>query len=114
MQWHPDKCHEPNAQEQFMRVQEAYTILSTKRARYDAGLALEASMAKTSTTIDYRFTDGYRAPLRCGLILCEGIESLGVFNISKIFAWEDIRDRQGRTLVTSWPKDTKVFLEEWV
>jgi len=98
-----------------MRVQEAYTILSTKRARYDAGLALEASMRAENNVADiYRFTDGYRPPLRCGLILCEGIESLGVLNVLKIMAWEDIRDGNGRTLVTSWPKDAKIFLEEWV
>lgn len=44
LQWHPDKCKEPNAAEQFMTVQRAYDILSKNRDRYDAGLALEASL----------------------------------------------------------------------
>lgn len=115
MQWHPDKCKEPNAVDQFHAIQHAYEILSTKRARYDAGLALEASLCKpsTSTFVD-RLTDGYRSPLRCGFILCEGIESLGVLNVTKILAWEDIRDNNGRTLVVSWPKNAKTFMEEWV
>jgi len=114
MQWHPDKCHEPNAQEQFMAIQNAYIILSTKRARYDAGLALEASMTRDTSQDDYRFTDGYRSPLRCGYILCEGVEMLGVLNVSKILAWEDIRDGLGRTLVVSWGKGDDKFTEEWV
>jgi hypothetical protein len=122
MQWHPDKCHEPNAQDQFMRVQEAYTILSTRRARYDAGLALEASMTKPKSTsfnplsdgFRSSLQDGFRSPLRCGYILCEGVEMLGVLNVSKIMAWEDIRDGNGRTLVVSWPRDAKMFTEEWV
>lgn len=115
MQWHPDKCHEPNAVEQFHAIQHAYEILSTKRARYDAGLALEASMRKENLTVDdYRFSDGYRSPLRCGYILCEGVEMLGVLNVSKILAWEDIRDGNGKTLVVSWAKDAKIFTEEWV
>ena len=116
MQWHPDKCHEPNAQEQFMAIQNAYTILSTKRARYDAGLALEASMrtSKNNFAAVYRFSDSFRSPLRCGLILCEGVEMLGVLNVSKILAWEDIRDNQGRTLVVSWSKGADKVSEDWV
>lgn len=118
MQWHPDKCHEPNARDQFEAIQNAYTILSTKRARYDAGLALEASMRLSNTDDPLRELriemDGYRSPLRCGYILCEGVEILGVLNVSKIMAWEDIRDGNGKTLVVSWAKDAKIFTEEWV
>lgn len=115
MQWHPDKCHEPNAQDQFMAIQHAYEILSTRRDRYDAGLVLEMSLrSKQIEKHSYGLlADGYRTPLRCGLIMCEGIESLGVFAVSKIFAWEDIRDNNGRVLVVSWPKDAKMFEEVW-
>ena len=114
LQWHPDRCREPNAQEQFMAIQHAYEVLTKSRERYDAGLALEASLRNSDAQINTggRF-DGYRTPLRCGLILCEGTESLGIFNVSKIFAWEDIRDGQGRTLVVSWPKGADKFQEEW-
>jgi hypothetical protein len=48
-QWHPDRCKEPNAQEQFMAVQHAYEVLSKSRDRYDAGLALEASLRDNTT-----------------------------------------------------------------
>jgi hypothetical protein len=115
MQWHPDRCKEANAQEQFMAVQHAYEILSKSRERYDAGLAFEMSLRNTpsdNVVVD-RLRDGYRSPLRCGLIMCEGIETLGVFNVQKIFAWEDVRDASGRVLVVSWPKGADTFQEVW-
>jgi DnaJ-class molecular chaperone len=44
MQWHPDRCREPDARRQFDAIKHAYDVLSTKRAKYDAGLALQASL----------------------------------------------------------------------
>ncbi len=114
-QWHPDRCKEPNAQDQFIAIQHAYEVLKNNRERYDAGLVFEMSL-KTNTNnnpVVNRLADGYRAPLRCGLILCEGMEILGVFNVKKILAWEDIRDTNGRVLVVSWPKDADMFEEVW-
>lgn len=115
MQWHPDRCKEANAQEQFMAVQHAYEILSKSRERYDAGLAFEMSLrsAPSENMSFNRLQDGYRSPLRCGLIMCEGTEMLGVFQVQKIFAWEDIRDASGRVLVVSWPKGADTFQEVW-
>jgi hypothetical protein len=111
-QWHPDVCKEPNAHDIFLRIKEAYDILgnSKKKARYDAGLAFEASLGNKQQT---NFQDSYRAPLRCGLVLAEGIESLGRFNISKILAWEDITNAQGQILVVSWPMGTDKPLKMW-
>lgn len=116
-QWHPDRCKEPNAQEQFMAVQHAYDVLSKSRDRYDAGLALEASL-RDNTAQNYKdrmntYASGYRAPLRCGLIMCEGVESMGLFTVSKIFAWEDVRDNYGRVLVVSWKQGDDKFSEVW-
>jgi hypothetical protein len=115
LQWHPDKCKEPNAQDQFLAIQHAYEVLSTKRERYNAGLAFEMSLRsnKSNNAVIDLLSDGYRSPLRCGLIMCEGIELLGVFNVSKIFAWEDVRDNNGRVLVVSWPKGADKFQEVW-
>ena len=100
-QWHPDVCHEANANEVFLRIKEAHTILSNvgQRARYDVGLTFESGMKKEPQKID---SDGYRAPLRCGLILAEGQESLGRFVVSRILEWLDITNAQGQTLVSSW------------
>ncbi|RJR10015.1 hypothetical protein C4588_04300 [Candidatus Parcubacteria bacterium] len=116
-QWHPDICREPDAAERFIRIQEAYQILSdpNKRARYDAGLALETSMVKKTDYVitDYGIDD-YSPPLRCGYILVEGHEVIGRFVADKILAWEDITDAHGRTLVTSWPKDAQTFIENWI
>jgi len=59
------------------------------------------------------FASGYRTPLRCGLIMCEGVESMGLFTVSKIFAWEDVRDKFGRVLVVSWKQGDDKFSEVW-
>lgn len=111
-QWHPDVCREPNAQEMFIKIKEAYELLSdpNKRARYNAGLALEASLGaadKQSNQI------GYRAPLRCGYVLAEGYESLGRFIVQKILKWEDIVTEKG-TLVASWPQGSDKPVWQWV
>lgn len=113
-QWHPDVCREPNAQEQFLAIQHAYEVLTKNRERYDAGLAFEMSLRNAPKISNYSAVqDGYRSPLRCGLIMCEGIEQMGIFQVSKIYAWEDVRDNLGRVLVVSWPKDAKTFEEVW-
>lgn len=114
-QWHPDVSKEPDAAEVFKRINEAYQTLSddTRRRKYLAGLALEASLA-ADTRRDFvtkRF--GYRAPLRCGLILADGTDRLGVFHVSKIRKWEDITAPDGRVLVTTWPAGAPMFEETW-
>jgi hypothetical protein len=113
-QWHPDVCTEPDAGEKFIRLKEAFEILGNenKRARYEAGLALEESLGR-----NYDFApamDGYKPMLRCGYILAEGIEKVGRFNVTKILNWEDITDPQGRTLVTSWPMGAREPDKRWV
>lgn len=116
-QWHPDVCREPDAAAQFRRIQEAYEVLTNggQRARYDAGLAMEQSMTRVAQySLPYALVDdGFRPPLRCGYILAEGHEQLARFVVSRILAWEDITDRAGRTLVTSWPAGAKMFEEAW-
>lgn len=114
-QWHPDVCREPDAAEQFQAIQSAYEILADdgKRARYEAGLALQATV--TQTDPDTRLTAlEYRAPLRCGWILATGRETLGRFVVEQILQWSDIVDARGRVLVTTWPMGAKTFDETWV
>jgi hypothetical protein len=122
-QWHPDVCHEPDAHERFIRIQQAYDILKDPRlrVRYDAGLALEEAARAAEQQQHYfqqvDFTaaiDGYRPPLRCGMLLVEGVEQLGRFIVDNILAWEDIVNAQGQTLVTSWPVGAETFEERWV
>lgn len=111
MQWHPDHCSEPDAAEVFMKIKKAYDCLidPRTRARYDAGLRLQDTL-----TQDTNMKFGYRSPLRCGLIVAEGIEELGRFTVSNILQWEDITDHYGRTLVVSWPYGAKAPTERWV
>lgn len=125
--WHPDVCSEPDAAEQFRRIQHAYEVLKVPatRAKYDAGLALEQSL-KSNQPQRQRFNlfaaaatqpqqpaISYRPPLRCGLIMAEGREVLGRFVVERILAWQDITDAQGRVLVTSWPAGANVPVEVW-
>lgn len=114
-QWHPDVCSEPDAAEQFMRITSAYELLSDpgKRARYDAGLTFEASLAHAPFSRMSELTTGYRAPLRCGMILAEGITVIGRFMVNKILAWDDIADARGRVLVSSWPMGATKPVEVW-
>ena len=111
--WHPDVCKEPDAAEQFRRIQHAYDVLRSPaiRAKYDAGLALEASLKSQPQRHSWldavastpAAVASYRPPLRCGLIMAEGRETLGRFVVERIIAWQDITDARGRTLVTSCP-----------
>lgn len=121
LQWHPDVAKESDAAEMFMAIKRAYDILSEPmmRARYDAGLALtervktpEGAGAVRHMHLSGQVT-GYRSPLRCGLLLAEGLEVLGRFVVSKVLSWVDIHDAQGRVLVTSWPMGGDTFTEDW-
>jgi hypothetical protein len=102
--WHPDVCREPDATEQFRRIQHAYDVLRAPntRARYDAGLALEASTRGHREVVEQlTLGRGYRSPLRCGLVMAEGHETLARFIVSKIIMWQDIQDGAGRILISS-------------
>lgn len=115
-QWHPDICKESDATERFKRINEAYQVLSdpNKRARYDAGLALEATLGKAQIDYSTFFSNGYRAPLLCGLVLVEGRPILGRCVAEKILFWDDIINHNGQTLVTSWPMGADQFIETWI
>ena len=113
-QWHPDTCGEPDAAEVFKAIQHAYQVLSTEvlRRKYDAGLALQASL-KTGSQLDNYDRGTYRAPLRCGYVLCTGQESLGRLVVSQIQMWEDVVNPAGQTMVVSWPKGNTEFEVRW-
>ena len=118
-QWHPDVCKEPDAAEQFRRIQHAWEVLGdeTRRRKYDAGMALEASLKQREQRPVFSYSygaAGYRSPLRCGYVLAEGTERIGMFGASKILAWEPITRADGKELVTSWPTGGQTFEERWV
>lgn len=120
-QWHPDVCKEQGAAERFIRIREASDVLMDegKRARYDAGLALEAiaqmpaPKGKQKRTSSVSFESMYAPPMRCGVLTVTGKFSLNRFVVDKIEAWAEIT-RDGKTLVTSWPVGAETFIEEWV
>jgi DnaJ-domain-containing protein 1 len=112
LQWHPDHCKDLDAPDQFRRITEAYNILIDpgKRARYDAGLALQASLGRQEQRIS---DQGYRSPLRCGYILTQGVKRPGQFWVEKILEWEDITNALGQILVVSWTYGDKQPTERW-
>lgn len=121
-QWHPDMSREPDAAEQFRRLKHAYDILSDegKRARYDAGRALEASLrgakayAGNELVTELVAVAEWAPPLRCGWVLAVGVVKVGRFVVSEILQWEDIVRADGATLVSSWPVGAERFMEDWV
>lgn len=106
--WHPDVNRmDSDAAEQFLRIQEAWEILSNdyKKERYIAGLTLEESLRADGGLDTEYFTGGiyeYRSPLRCGVIMAEGVEKTGRFVVSKILAWQDVYNQDGLMMVTRW------------
>lgn len=127
-QWHPDVCHEPDAKERFQRINAAYAVLSDerKRRKYDAGLVLQATIATQlrveeehawrearKQRIEFE-TEGYRSPLRCGMLLVECTRVLNRYNVQRIIEWRDITDVHGRILVVSWPMGAEHWEEAWV
>ena len=124
-QWHPDVCHEDGASEMFQTIKRAYDALSqpASRSRYDVGLKMQAMSPKImptrastwDTNLSRDDSDyGYRTPLRCGIIVAEGIWKVGDrFLVSKIMEWNDIVNTRGETLITSWRRGARTFTEDW-
>jgi DnaJ-like protein len=116
-QWHPDVCKEPDATEQFHAIKRAYDLLSDPitRKKYDAALKFEAALTDMSDrySTPWDRPEPYRAPLRCGLLLCEGTYKIGRFVVSKILDWQDVV-RDGKTMVSSWDNDNDKIRIEWV
>lgn len=110
--FHPDINQDEDAAEMFIRIQESYEILRNprKRRKYDAGLVFAASLRGTTPNTRQNY---WRPPLRCGLIMVNGVEKLGRFIVDKIIQWEPIKDEQGRELITSWPIGEDHFIEKW-
>lgn len=115
-QWHPDVCKEPGAHDQFMAIKEAYEILgdTNMRAKYNAGLALEQSLRQYGGSLSAMNEDGYRTPLRSGLILVDAERAGRKLLVRQILQWEDIQDSHGRVMVPSWPRGADHFVESWV
>lgn len=116
--WHPDVNKDPDAQEQFIRIQAAYETLSDgqQRRKYDAGLSFERDYNKHAQRRKQARIEryGYAPPVRCGWLTCEGQESLGRFTVSKILAWTEIQNDRGETMVSIWPRSAKSFITEWI
>ena len=112
--WHPDMNSDRDAHDQMLRVNEAYETLSDpgKRARYDAGLKLQAAAGRDAQTVGAGTS--WRPPYRSGHVLVVGVEQLGRLNVRRILQWRDIVDQAGRILVTYWKYGDDGYSERWV
>jgi len=112
--WHPDMSSDADTTAQMQRVNEAYEILNSPgpRARYDAGLKLQAAAGRNAPPI---IKNGqWRPPYRCGLVLVQGIEEIGRLNVKRILQWQDIMNGKGQILVTYWRFGDDSYSERWV
>lgn len=115
--WHPDINHDPDASDMMKRINDAYQVLGNPqmRRKYDAGLALEASLKNNDRPRPgHGVSPSWRPPIRCGWLLVEGQSMLGRFNVEKIIQWEDITNMAGQIMVTSWPAGNDIFEVNWV
>lgn len=113
-QWHPDVCREPDAAEQFRRLQAAYEVLSNdrKRRKYDAALKMLAG-SQQPRDFYLKLVSDWTPPLRCGFVLAQGTVSAGRFVVNEILQWQDIT--RGDLVMTSyWPAGADKFVIEWV
>lgn len=85
LKWHPDTCKEPNAQEMFQKITEAYDALSDKeeRARYDAFVKMmKDGKGQTFEEVFNSFHSGVtgaHAPLKG-----EDVEMGVIFTVSEV------------------------------
>jgi len=119
--WHPDVCKEPDAEEQFKKIQGAYENLCDPlfRKRYDAGLYYQKAADTNSSVVDTTAIN-WVPPVRCGTIKAKAIVVRNDYDredryvVNKILAWDDIVNRSGETRVTYWSMEAKGYREKWV
>lgn len=112
--WHADvnqMYSDDSANNQFRRIQEAYNLLNNeaKRAKYDAGLELEARANRKQ--VDN--TPAYFAPQRCGYVMAETEPAEGKTIITKIVSWQPIYNDSGQALTVRWDTAQRTYIEEW-
>lgn len=114
-QWHPDICQEPNAVQQFQRIQEAYEVLGNplQRRKYDAGLIFQAQIKPDASQGMALKHNWWYPPLRCGWVTVRAELGLGRYNVLAIISWQDI-ERGGKSMVSYWPKGADHFDVKWI
>lgn len=115
--YHPDVNKDDDAQEMMIKINKSYGVLRNpmQRKRYDVGLKLEAE-AKQQSHNNYNSllqSQYWKPPIRCGNVLCIGSYEVGRFVVDEILQWIDIVEN-GRTLVSSWDRDTNQLVRNWI
>jgi hypothetical protein len=117
-QWHPDVCKEPDADERFKVINEAYQTLSDPRKKklYDLGQNMvdKAIVSRGRSRSHSTYADTYKPALRCGVIDCDYEVVTGRALVTRIYSWNDIMDNRGRVLVTSWMMGADEPTVAWV
>lgn len=113
--WHPDVCKEEDAHEQFIKIKEAYDLLSDpiKRRKYDAARDMLEESGENGE-VNAPNLD-WKPPIRCGYLRIYGLPDLwGKITATKIVSWDDVTNDDGETLVSYWPEGDDMFTQKWV
>lgn len=112
--YHPDHNKEPDANETFIKIQEAYETLydPTRRAKYD-GVRRMLATADTETAApkDALWTP----PVKCGIITAMvDTATRGRWIINEILDWRDQVNEFGETRVCYWVYGEDTYREKWM
>jgi hypothetical protein len=109
--WHPDVCKEPDAAQQFMRLEEAYKVLSAPLTRKKYDFALKHSNELVGKRVELNKGDYnpgaagvlWKPSVKCGVVKAMIEPQLGSrFVVVEILDWRDQVNPDGLTRVTYW------------
>jgi hypothetical protein len=114
--YHPDYNKDSDANQQFIKVQEAYETLSNPllRKKYDAALSWKE---EAGIKEDKEYGVLWRPPVRCGLMKAKIEHAAGRWIINEVLAWQDQVNVSGYVRVTYWDihagGDFGTWAEKW-
>ena len=113
--WHPDVNQEQDAHITFQKINDAYEKLQDPmfRKRYAAGLRFQKDIESNSAVYGSTAIN-WRPPLRCGNLTIQATMTMEKYTVEKILDWQDIKDSNGKVLVTYWKPGADFFSKRWV
>ena len=110
--YHPDVYRNPNSNEIFKKINDAYSILKTqdRRDRYAIGLKMEGMLAKEKSPDIL-----YRPPLNCGRLR---VVYTSLFEdtilVETILSWDKLTNKHGQVAIARWNSEKNQVEKEWL